>query len=67
MDDLSREELLRIVSSLMAWTQVYGAALVPTGPDTYGEGVRACKAQVRTLIKSGLREVASGRTDDPVR
>lgn len=32
------------------WTHEHGYALVPSGPDTFGEGVRACKKQVAALL-----------------
>jgi len=41
-----REKLGR----LTLWTSAYGKNLCPTGADTYGEGVRACKDQVRRLL-----------------
>lgn len=43
------------VGRLVQWTRTYGAALCPPGPDTYGEGVRAAKDQVRRILDTFLR------------
>lgn len=50
-----RAELIaanRALARLGVWADTYGAALVPSGgdADTYGDGVRACKGQVKALI-----------------
>lgn len=37
-------------AALEHWTHVYGAALCPPGPDTYGEGMRDAKDQVRAIL-----------------
>jgi hypothetical protein len=53
-----RSELKRlrlIVAKLENWTHEMGANLCPTGADTYGEGVRACKAQVAAILAKGMR------------
>lgn len=53
-----RAELKRlrlIVVTLDNWTHEMGASLCPTGADTYGEGVRACKGQVAAIIAKGIR------------
>ena len=40
-----------------AWTHVYGAALCPGGrPDTFGEGMREAKGQVKHIIWRVLSE-----------
>lgn len=39
-----------ILGRLVEWTHEYGKSLCPTGVDTYGEGVRACKRQVSNII-----------------
>lgn len=46
----ARETLAR----LGAWADTYGAALVPHGgaADTFGDGVRACKAQVKAILSA---------------
>lgn len=43
-------ELEAIVARVADWTHVYGSELVPAGVDTYGEGVRDCKARVARII-----------------
>lgn len=47
-------KLLRALEHRLArigeWADEYGSALVPRGADTYGEGIRACKAQVKALV-----------------
>ncbi|MGL4809235.1 MAG: hypothetical protein ACRC4O_10870, partial [Giesbergeria sp.] len=43
-------ELEAVVSAIGQWTHVYGAALVPHGPDTFGEGMRAAKRQIANLL-----------------
>lgn len=44
----------RALARLGVWADTCGAALVPSGgaADTYGDGVRACKAQVKALLSS---------------
>lgn len=44
------EEMDDILGRLVEWTHEYGKSLCPTGADTYGEGVRACKRQVANII-----------------
>jgi hypothetical protein len=44
------DELEAVLSRISAWTHEFGAALKPKGADTYGEGVRDCKAQVARII-----------------
>lgn len=36
------------------WAHQYGAALKPPGADTYGEGMRAAKDQVKRLLSDVL-------------
>jgi hypothetical protein len=43
------EDVLDLVSR---YADTYGADLVPTGPDSYGEGVRAAKRTLKTLLTS---------------
>lgn len=54
----ARETLAR----LGAWADTYGAALVPHGgaADTFGDGVRACKAQVKTILSELARRGTTG-------
>ena len=47
------EALNLIIGYLTSWTQSYGDALVPRGPDTYGEGMRDAKDQVRRILQDG--------------
>ena len=42
--------LRAIVARLGEWTHEFGAALKPKGADTFGEGVRECKAQVARIL-----------------
>ena len=44
-------EVERTLSRLVEWSMTFGAALNPTAADTYGEGVRACKAQVAEMLR----------------
>ena len=49
-----RERALRAEAQgarIEAWTHEYGAALVPHGPDTYGEGMRDAKQQVAKMME----------------
>lgn len=39
---------------LDGWTHRYGSELVPSGADTYGEGVRDAKDAVRLLLRAAL-------------
>ncbi|MFH1185094.1 MAG: hypothetical protein V1755_08660 [Chloroflexota bacterium] len=52
MDDVRRPDL---INALHNWSITYGRELCPTGADTYGEGVRACKEQVAAILR-GHRE-----------
>lgn len=48
----TRAERDRLRAALEGWTRRYGSALCP-GPgdaDTFGDGVRAAKAQVRAIL-----------------
>lgn len=53
----ARERLAAVES----WTHEYGSALVPSGQDTFGEGVRACKKQVAALLNGEERETPRAR------
>lgn len=47
------ERLQARFAAIRAWSQAYGAELCPestSSADTYGEGVRACKAAVSRLL-----------------
>jgi len=62
------QELEDLHARLREWTDTYGAALILPGADTYGEGVRDCKAQIRALCayettsNAGLcMDIAPGR------
>lgn len=48
------EEQDRRLALIDAWTLEYGKALCPRGPDTYGEGMRDAKAQVRSMLARAL-------------
>jgi hypothetical protein len=41
-----------LLGRIGVWADTYGAALVPHGgaADTYGDGVRACKAQIKAML-----------------
>lgn len=45
-----------LLSKLSVWADTYGAALKPSAgaSDTYGDGVRSCKAQVRSMLNAFL-------------
>lgn len=44
----------QVLAEIAAWTCVYGAALKPTGADSYGEGMRAAKAQIANILRVRL-------------
>ena len=46
------ERLRAAVSRIRVWADTYGHALVPCAgaADTYGDGVRACKGQVKAIL-----------------
>ena len=50
-----------LLGRLGVWADTYGAALVPHGPDTYGDGVRACKTQVKAILAA--QPAAPSRTE----
>jgi hypothetical protein len=58
------EEARAVLGALGQWTHEFGAALRPTGADTYGEGVRAAKAQVARILVA--QPAASEPADEPV-
>jgi hypothetical protein len=39
-----------VLADLQTWTLTYGKALVPSGADTYGEGMRDAKKQVSAIL-----------------
>ncbi len=44
------------LSQLRTWTLEHGAALCPNGrPDTFGEGMRAAKKQVATILDACMK------------
>jgi hypothetical protein len=52
----AKTELARLrglLARVETWTKEYGAALKPSGADTYGEGMRVAKWQVANLIREG--------------
>lgn len=64
--DASAEEVRKRVSALArtlslvsTWRHEHGVALVPSGADTYGEGMRAAKGQISAIL-SRLAEEAGG-------
>lgn len=48
LDDVRRPDL---INALHNWSITYGRALCPTGADTYGEGMRAAKDQVKAILR----------------
>lgn len=54
-----RDEAWVKLGLVAEWSHKYGAALVPGAgvADTYGEGVRACKDQVRAILRGPDAEV----------
>ena len=48
------EALQRLVSNLETWTHEMGAALIPLGADTFGEGVRVTKDAVAAKILNAM-------------
>lgn len=44
-------KLAAVVAAIDEWSHEHGAALCPTGPDTFGEGMRAAKAQIRRILE----------------
>jgi hypothetical protein len=54
--DAELEMWQRFAFALSTWTHEFGGALVPSGADTYGEGVRACKDQVATMLAAALAQ-----------
>ena len=58
----TNEDALRILGRIAEWTNEYGRTLIPDGADTYGEGMRDAKDQVRLLLRSA--EVHRPETED---
>lgn len=55
-DEAVRAERAATRARLEEWTHQHGAALVPSGcADTFGEGMRKAKEQIRALLKGGDR------------
>jgi hypothetical protein len=48
------ERLRQIIDRLDEYANTFGKDLVPSGPDSYGEGVRAVKRTVKAIIAKGL-------------
>ena len=48
-----------VLGRIDEWTHQYGAALVPSGADSYGEGMRNAKRQVAGLLTSSPAPVAA--------
>jgi hypothetical protein len=46
------ETLVRLTYALEVWTHTYGSLLKPRGADTYGEGKRDAKDEVRDIIEA---------------
>jgi hypothetical protein len=53
-------EMARTLSLLGTWRHEYGAALKPSGADTYGEGMRAAKGQVGAILSHLAEEAGRG-------
>lgn len=51
-----------VLGRLRDWTHEMGKALVPRGPDTYGEGVRDCKAQVGRILDRFAPKAVAGQS-----
>lgn len=47
---MSDDDDKRALCAVWEWTHQYGAALKPPGADTYGEGMRDAKKQVKRLL-----------------
>lgn len=57
-----------LLVALETWCAVHGAALKPPGADTYGEGMRDAKQQVRRIIAQvSLRTNEEARFREPIR
>lgn len=52
--ETAQRKLGALTAALETWCCTYGAALTPTGADTFGEGMRAAKDQIRKLIANTL-------------
>lgn len=57
------ETLRALLGQLGHWADGYGSALVPHGgwADTFGDGVRCCKAQVKAMLPAETRSHLSGQ------
>jgi len=44
------EELEARLERVISWTHAYGSEMIPSRGDTYGEGVRDCKARVGWIL-----------------
>ena len=53
-------EMARTLSLLGTWRHEYGAALKPSGADTYGEGMRAAKGQVGAILSRLAEDAGRG-------
>lgn len=53
-------EMARTLSLLGTWRHEYGAALKPSGADTYGEGMRAAKGQVGAILSHLAEDAGRG-------
>lgn len=57
-----------LLVALETWCAVHGSALKPPGADTYGEGMRDAKQQVRRIIAQvSLRTNEEARFREPIR
>lgn len=54
------EALARTLSLVGTWRHEHGAALVPSGADTYGEGMRAAKGQISAILSRLAEEAGRG-------
>lgn len=55
------QHAMELIDRLEVWADSYGKALVPHGgeSDSYGDGARACKAQVKAMLAAHEYEVVT--------
>jgi hypothetical protein len=47
---LPHRDLVALIAHINNWADQYGSALIPHGADTFGEGMREAKRQIKALI-----------------
>lgn len=55
IDTLPHRELVALIARINGWADQYGEALIPRGADTYGDGMREAKRQIKALVTSPFR------------